>query len=88
MTLALARALAPEIRVNAVCPGLIDTRWHSARFNPEDYEKFKAAYENTVPLAKSASPDNVADVALWLLECAALVTGETILVDGGFHLGK
>ena len=88
MTLALARALAPEIRVNAVCPGLIDTRWHSARFNPEDYEKFKAGYENTVPLAKTASPDDVADVALWLLEGAALVTGETILVDGGFHLGK
>lgn len=88
MTLALARALAPEIRVNAVCPGLIDTRWHSARFNPEDYEKFKAGYENSVPLAKAASPDDVADVALWLLEGAALVTGETILVDGGFHLGK
>ncbi len=88
MTLALARALAPEIRVNAVCPGLIDTRWHSARFNPEDYQKFKAAYENRVPLAKAASPDDVADVALWLLEGAALVTGETILVDGGFHLGK
>ncbi len=88
MTLALARALAPEIRVNAVCPGLIDTRWHSARFNAEDYEKFKARYEKTVPLAKSASPDDVAEVALWLLEGAALVTGETILVDGGLHLGK
>jgi 3-oxoacyl-[acyl-carrier protein] reductase len=88
MTLTLARALAPEIRVNAVCPGLIDTRWHSARFDAEDYKKFKAGYENTVPLAKTASPGDVADVALWLLEGAALVTGETILVDGGFHLGK
>jgi 3-oxoacyl-[acyl-carrier protein] reductase len=88
MTLALARTLAPEIRVNAVCPGLIDTRWHSARFSPTDYKKFKAAYENTVPLGKSASPDDVAEVAVWLLEGAALVTGETILVDGGFHLGK
>lgn len=88
MTLALARALAPQIRVNAVCPGLIDTSWHSARFSAEDYEKFKAGYEQTVPLAKAASPDDVAEVALWLLEGAALVTGETILVDGGFHLGK
>ncbi len=88
MTLALARALAPEIRVNAVCPALIDTRWHSARFKPEDYENFKAGYERTVPLAKTASPDDVADVAIWLLEGAALVTGETILVDGGLHLGK
>jgi len=88
MTLALARALAPEIRVNAVCPGLIDTRWHSARFNAEDYDKFKAGYEKTVPLEKAASADDVAEVAVWLLEGAALVTGETILVDGGYHLGK
>ncbi|MGD2138909.1 MAG: glucose 1-dehydrogenase [Burkholderiales bacterium] len=88
MTLALARALAPEIRVNAVCPGLIDTRWHSSRFSPEDYEKFKAGYSKTVPLGKPATADDVAEVAVWLLEGAALVTGETILVDGGFHLGK
>jgi 3-oxoacyl-[acyl-carrier protein] reductase len=88
MTLALARALAPEIRVNAVCPGLIDTRWHSARFNAENYAEFKAGYARTVPLAKAASADDVAEVAIWLLEGAALVTGETILVDGGFHLGK
>ncbi len=88
MTLALARALAPEIRVNAVCPGLIDTRWHSARFNAEDYAKFKAGYARTVPLGKPASADDVADAAVWLIEGAALVTGETILIDGGFHLGK
>lgn len=88
MTLALARALAPEIRVNAVCPGLIDTRWRSARSNSEDYEKFKAAYENTLPLENNASPDDVADVVLWLLEGATLVTGKTSLVDGGFRLGK
>lgn len=88
MTLALARALAPEIRVNAVCPGMIDTRWHSSRFNEEDYAKFKAGYEKSVPLGKAASADDVAEVAVWLLEGASLVTGETILVDSGFHLGK
>jgi 3-oxoacyl-[acyl-carrier protein] reductase len=88
MTLALARSLAPEIRVNAVCPGLIETRWHLSRYNKEDYAKFKAGYEKTVPLAKAASPDDVAEVALWLIEGADLVTGESILVDGGLHLGK
>ena len=88
MTLALARALAPEVRVNAVCPGMIDTRWHAARFNAEDYAKFKAGYEKAVPLGKAASADEVAEVAVWLLEGASQVTGETILVDGGFHLGK
>ncbi len=88
MTLSLARALAPEIRVNAICPGLIETRWHLSRFSEEDYAKFKAGYEKTVPLAKAASADDVAEVAVWLLEGAAQVTGETILVDGGLHLGK
>ncbi len=88
MTLALARSLAPGIRVNAVCPGLIETRWHLSRFSEEDYAKFKANYEKTVPLAKAASADDVAEVAVWLLEGAAQVTGETILVDGGLHLGR
>lgn len=88
MTLSLARALAPEIRVNAICPGLIETRWHTSRFGPEEYAKFKANYEKSVPLAKAASADDVAEVAVWLIEGAALVTGETILVDGGLHLGK
>jgi 3-oxoacyl-[acyl-carrier protein] reductase len=88
MTLSLARALAPEIRVNAICPGLIETRWHLSRFSAEDYAKFKSNYEKSVPLAKAASADEVAEVAVWLLEGAAQVTGETILVDGGLHLGK
>jgi 3-oxoacyl-[acyl-carrier protein] reductase len=88
MTLALARSLAPEIRVNSVCPGLIETRWHLDRFSEADYAKFKANYEKSVPLAKAASADDVAEVAVWLIEGANLVTGESILVDGGLHLGK
>ena len=87
MTLALARALAPTIRVNTVCPGLIETRWHMARFDTEGYAKFKADYEKAVPLGKAASPDDVAEVALWLLEGASLVTGECVFVDSGWHLG-
>ena len=88
MTLALARSLAPEIRVNAVCPGLIETRWHLDRFSEEDYAKFKANYVKSVPLAKAATADDVAEVAVWLIEGADLVTGESILVDAGLHLGK
>jgi len=88
MTLALARALAPTIRVNAVCPGFIETRWHKQRFDADGYAKFKAAYEASVPLATAASPDDVADVIVWLIEGARVVTGELIEVDGGLHLGK
>jgi 3-oxoacyl-[acyl-carrier protein] reductase len=87
MTIALARALAPAIRVNAICPGMIETRWHKDRFDAEGYEKFKAEYEKMVPLAKAASPDDIADAALWLIEGAATLTGELMQLDSGLHLG-
>lgn len=88
MTLSLARALAPAIRVNAVCPGLIETRWHTARFDEEKYARFKQAYEDSVPLATSASADDVADAVVWLIEGARVITGELLMVDSGMHLGK
>jgi 3-oxoacyl-[acyl-carrier protein] reductase len=88
MTVALARALAPEIRINAVCPGLVDTEWHSKRFSDEEYKSFLGKYEKTVPLGEAATPKDIADTILWLLSSARLITGETILVDAGLHLGK
>lgn len=88
MTLALARSLAPTIRVNAVCPGLIETRWHLERFEPEAYARFKKAYEDSVPLGTTASADDIADAVLWLIEGARVVTGETLMIDSGWHLGK
>lgn len=87
LTLSLARALAPVIRVNAVCPGMIETRWHRARFDAAGYEKFKTDYEASVPLGKASSAEDVADATLWLLLGAAQTTGELLQVDGGFHLG-
>ena len=88
MTLALARALAPKVRVNAICPGLVDTRWHHARFaNPDDYQKFLDKYAENVALGKPSSAEDVAEVAVWLIESGGMVTGEMIKVDGGQHLG-
>jgi 3-oxoacyl-[acyl-carrier protein] reductase len=88
MTLALARALAPKVRVNAVCPGLVDTRWHHARFaNPDDYQKFLEKYAENVALGKPSSAEDVAEVAVWLIERGGMITGEMIKVDGGQHLG-
>jgi 3-oxoacyl-[acyl-carrier protein] reductase len=88
MTLALARSLAPKVRVNAVCPGLIETRWHTARFtNPADYEKFVDKYAENVALGKACSADDVAELAVWLIEHGDMITGEMIKVDGGAHLG-
>jgi 3-oxoacyl-[acyl-carrier protein] reductase len=88
MTVSLARALSPEIRVNAVCPGLVDTEWHSNRYSESDYKAFIDKYEESVPLKAAASADDIAETTLWLLSSGRLITGETILVDGGLHLGK
>ena len=87
MTLYLARALAPEIRVNAVCPGLITTRWFVDGIGKEAYETLKAGYEQATPLGRACSAEDVAEAVLWLIEGARTVTGELILLDSGMHLG-
>jgi len=87
MTLHLARALAPQVRVNAVCPGLITTRWFVDGVGAEGYEKLKGNYEQMAPLARASSAEDVADAILWLVEGARSTTGEMIQLDGGMHLG-
>ena len=77
LTKSLARVLAPDIRVNAVAPGLVHTRfagWPASTF--EDGRK-------STPLGRIATPEEVAKVALFLAADATAMTGETILVDGG-----
>lgn len=88
LTLHLARALAPEVRVNAVCPGLITTRWFVDGIGADNYEKLKAQYEQTAPLGRACSAEDVADAVLWLVDAARTVTGELILLDSGMHLGR
>jgi 3-oxoacyl-[acyl-carrier protein] reductase len=86
MTLSLARALGPQIRVNAVCPGFVETRWLQQAVGPS-YEAAKARYAGNAPLQKVCTPIDIARAVLWLLEGSDLVTGEFIIVDGGAHLG-
>ncbi len=77
MTKSLARALAPDIRVNGVAPGLVHTRfagWPEAAF-----EKGAEA----TPLGRIATPEEVAKTVLFLAVDATAITAETILVDGG-----
>ena len=87
MTLSLARALAPEIRVNCVAPGLTDTRWNRDGLGDEVYEKVLARYRETVPLRRAAEAGQIADAIVWLIAGAELVTGQILTVDSGMHLG-
>lgn len=87
MTLHLARALAPEIRVNAVCPGLITSRWFVEGIGQEGYEKVLASVEQTAPLGRASTPEDVAEAIVWLVEGARTMTGELLQLDGGMHLG-
>ncbi|MDP3859423.1 MAG: SDR family oxidoreductase [Stagnimonas sp.] len=87
MTLHLARELAPDIRVNAVCPGLVTSRWFVDGIGQEGFEKVKAAYESSVPLQRACTPEDVAEAIVWLVDGARTVTGELVLLDSGIHLG-
>lgn len=87
MTLSLARALGPEIRVNTICPGFIQGRWLRAGLGDAAYEAGVAAQERTTPLKKAGTPEDMAQAAVWFLEGADLITGEILIVDAGAHLG-
>ncbi|MCH7838150.1 MAG: glucose 1-dehydrogenase [Chloroflexi bacterium] len=82
LTVALARVLAPEVRVNCVAPGFIDTRWLRQGFGAA-FEPIKQRAEEQAPLGRVATPEDIAQVVLSLIEGADFVTGQTITVDGG-----
>lgn len=77
LTKSLARALAPDVRVNAVLPGFVRTRfasWPDSAFNEA---------EKITPLRKLATADDVAEATLFFCAHAYGTTGETLVVDGG-----
>ena len=86
LTVTLARALAPQIRVNAVAPGFVDTPWQVAGLGPERYQKALANVAEGTPLRAVTRPAEIADPVVWLLEEARHVTGETLHIDAGMHL--
>jgi 3-oxoacyl-[acyl-carrier protein] reductase len=86
MTLSLARILAPEIRVNAVAPGFITGRWWLEKLGQENYDKMVAGVEQSVPLQRAGTPEDMAEAALFLLAGNSNITGEILLSDSGHHL--
>lgn len=88
MTLSLARVMGPKIRINAICPGFIDTPWHAKGLPPETVERLREGTRRMTPLQAASTAEDIADAGLFFLSDASRhVTGETLLVDAGLHLG-
>jgi 3-oxoacyl-[acyl-carrier protein] reductase len=83
LTKTLANALGPQIRVNAVAPGWIEGEWMK-RTLAENYEGLMARRAKYTPLKRCCTEDDVADSMLSLILHNRFVTGEIIIVDGGF----
>lgn len=79
MTRLLARVLGPEVRVNAVAPGLVDTPW------TRDWTEIREMVKKTTPMRSEAMPDDVAEACLFLAR-STFVTGDVLAVDGGHQL--
>lgn len=76
LTLALARELAPQVRVNGIAPGVV--QW------PDDFpEEQRQKYLQRVPLRRCGTPQDVAQLAHFLITAAPYITGQIIAVDGG-----
>jgi 3-oxoacyl-[acyl-carrier protein] reductase len=85
LTLTLARALAPRIRVNAVAPGFIAGEWLKQGLG-DGYEAIKEAFERRSPLNKVCEPGDVADAIVSLIGGSDLVTGQVLACEGGVLL--
>jgi ketoreductase RED2 len=79
MTVLLAKVVGPEVRVNAVAPGLIDTPWTA------DWDVVREVVSQVAPLKRSGQPEDVAEVILSLAR-AGYVTGQVVVIDGGLSL--
>ena len=87
LTLSLARVLAPEVRVNAICPGGLLGNWTRKIMTEEGYQRRVQEAETNFPLQRAVWPQDVARLAVWLCEDASTMTGEAFRMDSGQHMG-
>lgn len=79
MTALLAKVVGPEVRVNAVAPGLVDTPW------TQDWNTIRERVVRAAPLKRTGLPDDIADVIV-TLATTPYMTGQVVIVDGGLSL--
>ena len=85
LTLSLARVLAPEIRVNAVCPALTEHGFVE-RLAPDSFAERKARQIAVSPLKQIGKPEEVAEAIHWLIASGSMMTGSLVDLDFGMHL--
>lgn len=88
LTLGLARMLAPEVRVNAVLPGMIEGRWFREGLGDEAYEGVRRQFASIAALGTVATPEQIAETVVWLLVGSTVTTGQLMVVDAGATLGR
>ena len=80
LTRELARGLAPEVRVNGIAPGLVNSSWECS------FGDIEATAKSSVALARVGQPDDYAEVIVYLCAGASYITGALVPVSGGYHL--
>ena len=87
LTQSMARVLAPEVRVNAVCPVLVEGGFVE-RLAPQSFADRRAHQIAVSPLKRVGHPDEVAETIHWLVTSAAMMTGAIVELDFGMHLNS
>src|SRR4030081_593702 len=88
LAMRIARAVAPQVRVNALCPGGLLGSWTRKIMTAEQYEARVRQAQTEFPLQRGVWPIDVARAALFLVEHAVAMTGECLRMDAGDHLGQ
>ena len=88
LSLALARVLGPQIRVNVVAPGMVDSPWLRNGLGPERFEAMLKNYAPAAALNCLVLPEEVAETVYYLGAVATKTTGEIHVVDGGRRVGR
>jgi NAD(P)-dependent dehydrogenase (short-subunit alcohol dehydrogenase family) len=88
MTIGMARAFGPAVRVNAIAPGLVETPWLQKGLGAERYAAAVQFYKDRSALDAVMTPEDVADAAWWLGAGASKTTGEVLLLDAGLRLTR